>query len=59
MIYETASLMDLYATSPEQAAKQFKTLMEAGRLPIVKVKELKTGVDLIFDTSFDPPKQLF
>jgi hypothetical protein len=58
MIYEVVSIMDLYATSPEQAAKQMKRLMDAGRLPIVKVMEPKTGYEAVYDTTFDPPKKV-
>jgi hypothetical protein len=58
MIYEVVSIMDLYATSPDQAAKQMKALMDDKRLPIIKVKEHKTGSESVYDTSFDPPKQV-
>lgn len=58
MIYEVMNIMDLYATSPDQAAKQMKGLLDAKRLPIIKVLEPKSGFEAVYDTSFDPPKKV-
>lgn len=58
MIYEVINVMDVYATSPDQAAKQMKALLDDKRLPIIKVKEPKSGFEAVYDTSYDPPKKV-
>lgn len=58
MIYEVSSIMDLYATSPDQAAKQMKALLDDKKMPIILVKEPKSGFEAVYDTSYDPPKKV-